>query len=81
MKGKGLAGSLAIYINQDGIPIHAGKFDGARIISKWGAGPTNIWIHAPEEVPQQYGDEVLFYSMPIEPFDLYRRWAQVELAR
>jgi hypothetical protein len=67
-------GSVVVYFRGDS-PVHAGKHDGAVVISKWGAAATHIWRHALWDVPRSYGDEVRFFRRLPTAVDLYRDWA------
>jgi hypothetical protein len=44
---------------------HPGKFNGGKVISKWGTG--FLWEHAVAEVPSRYGDDVRFFHAPQWP--------------
>jgi hypothetical protein len=39
---------------------HVGLVDGDRIRSKWGIG--HVWRHPRFEVPERYGDLILFFA-------------------
>jgi hypothetical protein len=67
-------GPIAIYF-RNGVPEHAGTWDGDTLVSKWGGGGSNIWRHALWDVPASYGNEVRFFAPLPTAVDLYRSWA------
>jgi hypothetical protein len=65
---------LVIYF-RDGLPQHAGKLEGQKVISKWGAGATHVWQHDLWDVPVEYGEKARFFAALPEAAELYLRWA------
>ncbi len=54
-------GDVGIYLDDEGIPKHAGKIFSSdkRVRSKWGIG--RFWEHGLWEVPESYGNTVSLY--------------------
>lgn len=56
-----------------------GKFNGGKVISKWGTG--FLCEHAVAEVPSKYGDDVRFFRAPQWPMPSKRSWPTRNNAR
>ena len=76
----GFDGDLVVYWAA-GVPTHAGRVRGDRVISKWGGG--HLWEHRLFEVPVEYGSEPQFYQAvsPELARGRFRAFAQERLGR
>lgn len=71
-------GDYVIYFN-NGLPVHAGKYLGSQIFSKWGLG--HIWLHDIFIVPSSFGNKIVYYKKIKENLinELYKDWVAVQL--
>lgn len=71
-------GVIVLYFQDGtfGVPAHAGKKAGDKVVSKWGWGLTHTWKHAPLQCPAQYGNRIKLYIPPesIEVKSAYYSW-------
>ncbi len=56
-------GDIIIYFNED-LPLHGGKINNDRVVSKWGVGL--LWNHGVWEVPTSYGNDYERFTLTSE---------------
>lgn len=56
---------VIIYFSNEYKPIHAGRFNNNRVLSKWGTGL--VFNHEMFEAPISYGDNIRIYKFVDNP--------------